>query len=289
MKPNTALETTTDDEYKKMVDYMKKNNISPNEAVNVAKAVQQGNPFTSYNYTIGDNRSKLLIGGDLHTGSLEHKKALVKYAAEVANKEKVDAVILGGDLFDGWYQNRPASIFEQNAIGLDQQLKLVKQELKAFKQPIYFITANHEYNTFMRGAGIEVGHYLESELNLQGNEAHFLGNGEARLIIGKNTRYDIIHPDGGTAYALSYRPQKIIESLEGGKKPHLMSIHHFHKAEYLFYRNVHCIQAGTFCGQTKFMKGKNISAHLGFWIVDMSTSDSGTIDKITPTFYPAYK
>lgn len=285
----TKLEKTTEDEYIKAIEFMKKKGILPSEVIGLVKAAQNGNPYTKIEYSVGTNHTKLGITGDLHAGSNEYKSSRTKFMGKIFDKEKVDFVAIGGDLFDGWYQNRPASIFEQNAIGLDQQLNLLKKDLKHIQQPIYFITANHEYNTFMRGAGIEVGYYLESELRTQGREAFFLGNGEGTIMIGGKTKYDLIHPDGGTSYALSYRPQKIIESLEGGKKPKLMSIHHFHKSEYLFYRNIHCLQAGTLCGQTKFMKGKNISAHLGFWIIDLYTKDNGQIDSITPKFYPLYE
>lgn len=283
------LEATAVDEYKKATAYMKKNGISPSEVVDLAKAAKHGNPYKSYTYNVGTQHSKFLVTGDWHVGNKEYDPALLKYAVDRANVEKVDFWLVGGDLFDGWYQNRPASIFEQNAIGLDQQLKMILKGMKPIQQPVYFITANHEYNTFMRGAGIEVGHYLESKLKDQDNESYFLGNGEGTVMVNGKTKVDMLHPDGGTAYALSYRPQKILEALEGGKKPKLLTIHHFHKAEYLFYRNVHALQAGTMCGQTKFMKGKNISAHKGFWIVDMYTKDNGQIDSISPIFYPSYK
>jgi len=75
------------------------------------------------------------------------------------------------------------------------------------------------------------------------------------------------HPGGGTAYALSYKPQKYAESLSGGEKPHIVGIGHYHKVEQLFYRNIHIFQVGCWEGQTPFMRRKNLAAMLGGWIL----------------------
>jgi hypothetical protein len=89
------------------------------------------------------------------------------------------------------------------------------------------------------------------------------------------------------SYALSYKPQKIIESLEGGTKPELLTIHHFHKAEYLFYRNVHAFQGATLERQTPFMKNNGLAAHCGYWKIRMKVNPKG-ITEITPTYFPFY-
>lgn len=271
----------------KLEQYISKHNISEEDLITVAKNIGQSNPYERKQYSIGSNHNKFIIFGDTHIGNIAYDKELMKHLVKVANKEKVDFVVHGGDIVDGWYQNRPLQLFELNAIGFDQQLKLSVDELSQINQPLYFITANHEKNTYMRGAGVELGDVLEARLKDKGLEAHFLGNAEADLILGK-AKYKILHPDGGSAYAISYRPQKIAESFGGGEKPEIMSIHHFHKAEYLFYRNIHILQGATLENQTPFMRGKNISAHKGFWLIDMYTNNKGGIDKITPTFYPAY-
>ena len=64
---------------------------------------------------------------------------------------------------------------------------------------------------------------------------------------------------------------------------------HYHKAEYLFYRNVHALQTGCFQSQTPFTRGKGISVHIGGWIVTIKVDEYGTIQRITPEFIPFYK
>jgi predicted phosphodiesterase len=247
---------------------------------------QQSN--TNKEYSIGKSHVKFGVFGDNHIGHKQYDKNLMKFFVKEVKKQKVDFVLNTGDIFDGWYQNRPNAIFEQNAIGFDQQMKLAVKELSQLEVPLYFITGNHSYNTFVRGAGVEAGPVLEDKLNLKGLEVKYLGNAEGDIKLKNGVKIKLLHPDGGTAYALSYRPQKIIESLSGGEKPELLFIGHFHKLEQLFYRNVHAFQTGTFCGQTKFMRGKNIPAHKGFWIIDIYSKTNGGIDKLIPQLYPAY-
>lgn len=276
------------EEEKKNLEYLTKQGYTPTELKEFIDGLQKQGSSLAKNHYIGKNKSKFILFSDTHIGNINYRPQIMKFLAQTAKKNKVDFVAHAGDIFDGWYQNRPSSIFEQNAIGFDQQMKMAVDELGQLEVPLYFITGNHSYNTFVRGAGVEAGPYLESKLKEKGLEAKFLGNAEGDIYMGK-TLLRLLHPDGGTAYALSYKPQKIIEALESGKKPHILGIGHFHKADYMFYRNVHAYQTGCLLGQTKFMKGKGIAAMLGFWEIDLNTKKNGQIDKITSSFYPFYK
>jgi len=274
---------------KAILKEIKKSGMNDQEIIDFIKALQKQKPIKIDDYSLGNNKFKFLYITDSHIGNIHYDSKLNTFASKIATKEKVDAIIHTGDVVDGWYQNRPSSIFEQNAIGFDQQLKMAVDELKKFKQPLYFITGNHENNTFMRNTGAELGYVLEDKLVALGKKAKFLGNAHGVITLNNGTKIQLIHPDGGSSYALSYKSQKIIESLEGGTKPNILLIGHFHKAEYIYYRNIHCYQGGTLCSQTEFMKNKGLSAHKGFWIIDVSGKANGEVDVIGSKFYPAYK
>ena len=93
-----------------------------------------------------------------------------------------------------------------------------------------------------------------------------------------------LHPGGGSAYALSYRPQKILESMSGGEKPNVVLIGHYHKLSVNLIRNVWAIQVGCTQDQTIFMRKKNIEAHVGGVIVDLEQDPkTGAIVACTPT------
>ena len=113
-----------------------------------------------------------------------------------------------------------------------------------------------------------------------------------RLCKNRNTPNCILelrHPWDGTAYALSYKPQKMIDGMEADSKPNILAIGHYHKLEYLFYRNVHCFQAGCFQTQTPFTRGKGISVHLGGWIITSRLTKEVIFRGFVPEMIPFYK
>jgi hypothetical protein len=66
--------------------------------------------------------------------------------------------------------------------------------------------------------------------------------------------------------------------LEGGTKPNLLGIGHFHKAEFLpSYRNIAVFQAGTFEKQTPFMARKGLAAHVGGWVISVTVGKTSNV------------
>jgi len=89
--------------------------------------------------------------------------------------------------------------------------------------------------------------------------------------------------------ATSYKLQKLIESLESGKKPQVLLSGHYHKALYMFCRGVHGFECGTICNQTGWMRGKKIPAHKGFGIIDINIAKEGGVESLIHEFYPSYR
>jgi hypothetical protein len=98
----------------------------------------------------------------------------------------------------------------------------------------------------------------------------------------------VIHAGGGSSYALSYSSQKLAESFTGGEKPAVCIIGHYHKMEYCYVRNIHCLQAGTMQDQTLFMRKRKLAAHVGFCIVTLQQDIKGSITKFSPEFFPFF-
>ena len=136
-----------------------------------------------------------------------------------------------------------------------------------------FIVGNHDAS-YKKQIGLVVG----EELSTARPDWKFIGQdmGDVTLKTKQGQRFTVrlLHPGGGTAYALSYHVQKIIESMAGGQKPDLVGIGHYHKAEWVpAYRNVSAIQTGTFESQTPFMVQRSIAAHVGGWIVEVTLGE----------------
>jgi hypothetical protein len=116
----------------------------------------------------------------------------------------------------------------------------------------------------------------------------YYGKDWAVVYLTPKCTMELRHPWDGGSYAISYKPQKMIESISGGDKPNIIGVGHYHKSLYMEYRNVHAFLTGTFQAQTPFMKGKGLAAHMGGWIVEIQVDDKGTISRIKPEFIPYY-
>lgn len=100
----------------------------------------------------------------------------------------------------------------------------------------------------------------------------YLGQYQGDIELGK-MKIRLVHPDGGGAYAISYKAQKIAEQIHSGKKPDILILGHAHTSNYFFYRNIHILNGGTFEGQTSFLLRKGINPSIGGWIIRVRTTE----------------
>lgn len=227
---------------------------------------------------------------DWHYANVHCREELIKFMYDVFKKEGVSLVFMGGNMIDGeLYFNR----YELVANGIEGQTQYIINHAPQIEGiTTYFITANHHETWGANNVGLNYGNKLEDDMHRAGRKdwvylSHIEGD------IGFKTKEGecvvrIMHPQGGTAYATSYQPQKITESFQGGEKPHILLIAHYHKLSYFMVRNVHTIQTGCLEDQTGFMRSRHIDAHLGFWIIRATLAPDGTVLKFTPTLYPFF-
>lgn len=219
---------------------------------------------------------------DTHVGHNRFDKSRLFQAFEEFRKEKVEFIVHAGDVTEGM-SNRAGHVYELNHIGYDAQKT---EAINLFSQwndtDIYAIDGNHD-RWFLKSNGAIIVKDIDKELD----NFHFLGHDEGDISLGGKATLKLWHGEDGSSYALSYRLQKILESLSGGEKPHAMLAGHVHKHVYIFERNVHCTSIGTLQAQTRWMRSKRIAAHVGFAIIDYWVNKSG-ICKVTQTWYPFY-
>ena len=89
------------------------------------------------------------------------------------------------------------------------------------------------------------------------------------------------------SYAISYRPQKIVEAFSGGEKPNVLMTGHDHKMGYFQIRNVHCILGGALCKQSSWMRATRKANFDGFWILKAGIANK-EIKWMQNTWYPFY-
>jgi predicted phosphodiesterase len=286
---NMSLDDKINEEDLRLLEVAKKSNLTPHELQIVLNQPKRTKiSLKTYDHRV-NGHIKIGIMGDTHIGESHFDEGLFKFASEIFRKEGIKNIYHTGDILEGM-SGRPGHIYELSQIGFSEQMKyaekLIRTYMKDFK--IYAIQGNHDrWFKDKNNAGVSVGEELQSHLP----NFIYLGEDEADIQFSPGIFMKLFHAGDGTAYADSYKIQRRVAALEGSKKPSILCEGHYHKALYIFNRNVHCLESGTFCGQTNYMRGKNIPAHKGFWILEFDIGKRGKVPSITnftPRFYPAY-
>ena len=210
--------------------------------------------------------------GDTHYGSLYDDPAAIRAFYEYAADAGIEDIYHCGDVLDG-HKIYKGQEFEVRDLGLEAQVqRLIDCAPDATGIKTHYVLGNHDVS-FKHLAGAAVGKMISSARK----DWICLGQDQADIIHktpAGDFRVRLLHPGGGSAYSLSYRPQKIVEQIEGGTKPNFLGIGHYHKAEMLpSYRNVCVVQSGTFQRQTPFMARGGLAAHVGGWIVNVMVGE----------------
>ena len=258
--------------------------MTDEEAIVALKSLKRQRPSGVRSIPI--SRSSFSFGyfSDPHIGNKKFNRELFDYMVRFFRQEKPDFILNPGDHLEGM-SGRPGHVYELDHIGFDAQYKRAIElysQLDNFDH--YGIDGNHDMWYQKKGdQGMVVGIALELGLK----NFHNLGQDEGDITVS-GIRIKLYHAGDGTAYATSYKLQKLIESFSGGEKPHVVLSGHYHKALYMFNRGVHGFECGTLCGQTSWMRGKKIPAHMGFGIVKVVPNSTG-VERLTHTFVPWYK
>lgn len=232
-----------------------------------------------------DNCETITFGlmGDTQMGSKYTQLTHLNNFYDICAKRGIDTIYHTGDITDG-LKMRLGHEYELYEVTADEMCADVinnyphREGIKT-----YFITGNHDASIY-KHVGYDIGNAIANNRP----DMIYLGRDCARVNLTPNCTMELRHPWDGTAYALSYKLQKMIEAFESDSKPNILAVGHYHKCEYMFYRNVHAIQTGCFQSQTPFTRGKGISVHMGGWIVTVKVEKDGTIKSISPEFIPYY-
>ena len=232
-----------------------------------------------------ENHTKIGIFSDCHIGHEMFDEPFFEHMVRTFKKEGVEKIYQVGDILEGM-SGRDGQIYELSEIGYSNQMKKAVKMFDMLKDfQVYGIDGNHDgWYQKKNNGGVIVGEELEEKVKHYFN----LGQMEADVEMRPGVTMKLYHAGDGTAYAVSYKMQKLMESFTGGEKPNIVLSGHYHKALYMFNRNIHGLEAGTMCGQTSWMRGKKIPAHKGFWVVDIALGKGG-VGKFAPAFYPGYK
>lgn len=230
-----------------------------------------------YEVPVASDENAIRFGliGDTQIGSLYQERDGLAAFYQRCYDEGVMDVLHAGDVIDGWrvYKGQEFELRPEGKSWAEQKNLFINEMPRHDGQRTVFITGNHDVS-FKNLVGLAVG----DELAAVRPDWKFIGQdiGDVTLKTkqGQAFRVRLLHPGGGTAYAVSYHAQKIVEAMSGGEKPDMVAIGHYHKAFFMpAYRNVESIQVGCFQSQTPFMIRQHIAAHVGGWILTVHLNE----------------
>jgi hypothetical protein len=277
----------TEDLDNKILEEIQRLNLTSVEAKKVLKGLQGVNKkkYTRKKLKGNSNTSKFGILGDLHIGHQDYRPDVLRDAAEYWSKTGIDFILTTGDSIEGM-SNREGHVFELTHLGVSAQLDFFSKEMQVLKDwNVYAIEAQNSHGGWAHNKGNQ-GINIGEELERRASNYVFLGYDEQDVMVD-NIAIRLRHPGGGTAYALSYKMQKAVESISGGDKPNVLVDGHFHKFFYMFYRNIHCISAGALQDQSPFMKKIGTPSHVGFTTVSMEYNKEGIV-RLSPEWTAYY-
>lgn len=234
----------------------------------------------------GGNWQRFGLVSDTHLCCKEERLDALHAQYDLFAQEGITTVFHGGNIVDGYVARiNGDSVF---ATTIDGQAQYVVDNYP--QRPgvtTHFITGDDHESWF--APGFNFGAYLDMLAKAQGRQdLNYIGHVEAdiELKCGKFSQViKIMHPGGGSAYARSYKAQKIVESFTGGEKPAILAVGHYHVSGYTFDRNVHVIGMPGFQDQTIFGRKKQLRFEIGGCIMEFKMSPTtGAITRFRPEF-----
>lgn len=265
----------------------KKYNINyAKDKVELTKEIKPGGTQKlNIDYWKGD-KIKLGFVADSHLCSKFAREKELHLLYDIFADEGISLVYHGGNYIEGesrWNK------YEIHTRGITPQTQyFVNNYPKRDGILTKFIAGDDHEGWYAQRERIDIGRYAQMEAEKAGRkDLEYIGYLECDIPfegVEGESWMRVMHGGGGTAYALSYTPQKIVESLQGGEKPRVLLLGHYHKIDYCFPREVHVIQMGCTQDQTTWMRKKKIQAHIGGGILHMRLAKDGTINRIMPEF-----
>lgn len=210
---------------------------------------------------------------DTHLGSKLCRYHDIDKAYKTIEVEGIAQVYHAGDLVDGVnvYRGQHNELLHHTFE--DQKNDVVRNYPKLDKVKTFFITGNHDAS-FLKAVGADIGIAIAKERK----DLVYLGQTEADIKISRSNIIRLWHPGGAGAYAKSYKQQRYIDSLEGGKKPHILVSGHYHFNFFMRHRNIYAIQTATFQEQSIYMKEKGLTPDISWWLAEFHIKD-GSINR----------
>lgn len=211
---------------------------------------------------------KFWLVSDTHLWS---SQAAIDELWEFYDKAKdrgVECFVHCWDLVDGaWVYSWQH--FEQNAVGFDEQVRLVKEKYPNVWLPTYFIAWNHS-ESYLKWWGADIAKAIETVRNDLINLWFY----DATLKLNWIT-IQLRHWWWGSSYALDYKLNKFIDKIPWWKEPDIFALGHYHQALYALHRGIHGFLPWSFLKENMLSKRFQLWNTVGGWIIDIEKDGKG--------------
>lgn len=230
------------------------------------------------------------VVSDTHLANRNSRLDVLECLYDWYAEEGIEVVLLAGNLVDGEFKYNQQELL---AHGVEGQIAYAAENYPKREGIVTkFISADDHEGWWASRSGLDIGRHMHNTFRDLGREdLQWLGHVEVDLELHPDNPQAVLrmfHPGGGTAYAISYSPQKQIESWQGGNKPSVCIFGHYHKWGLFYPREVWCLLAGTTCDQTMFMRKKKLAAHVGGSILEIEMTSLGGVGEVKAQFKPFY-
>jgi predicted phosphodiesterase len=226
--------------------------------------------------TFDTDHIRLGIVSDTHGGSKFEQLTALRAFYREADEAEVHAFIHAGDMTQGPDEMHRGMVHEVHAHGADAQVDYVSRTYPRSGRdvPTYVISGNHD-DSHLKQGGVNV----VRRITQQRADLNYLGQDAAYLTLN-GLRVYVTHPDGGGAYAKSYKGQKFAESLPVEKDVRLLLIGHYHNAVNFWERRTKVFQLACFQSQYAWLARKGLHPDIGGLILDIYYNDDGSLRRI---------
>lgn len=214
---------------------------------------------------------KIAFVSDTHIGSKFQQITALRDFYKYADSKGVQAYLHGGDVLEGIHQAHRDAAYEQYAHGVDAQVNaVVKQYPKSENAPTFFVDGNHDSWAF-ENVGVTTGTMIADrrpDFRYLGYHSAFVEVGNIRILLQHGSK-------GGSAYAKSYKAQKLVEGLadEERSATDIAAFGHYHQDAYLGrYMGVFSFMLGCFKAQDRFLRMLGKSPTIGGLILEIETN-----------------
>ena len=200
---------------------------------------------------------------DTHLSSKKERTEELEAIYDTFQSEGIHMVFHVGDVSDGVKIYRGQEL-EQLHFGQEEQIGYaVKTYPKREGVNTFAISGNHDLREYERGGVDPLVQIVSHRKDIK-----YLGQMSAEVKLAEGVKLELVHPDGGSAYALSYKAQRDINNRSPGELPDILCYGHFHTSFYMHYRGIHFLQTPCFKGQGNWEKRKGLNPTIGGWLVE---------------------